>query len=393
MYPRVLVTDAHERALLATIRSLAASGCEVTATANRRIAPGLWSTAARRRRVVADSGIEPHRFADDLERLLRASPHELLIPGTDPSLLAVSRHRERLEPHLRVGLPAAEVIERVLNRTEVSAAARSVALDPPDERVCQDEAAALDAALALGYPVLVKPIEVVTESAEGSLTRHAAALVHDSEALRARATMLGTCIVQRQAAGSILSFGGVASSDGLLACVVARYERTWPADAGSACFARSIAAPERLVDSVQRLLSELGWEGMFELELIESDNGDYRAIDFNPRPYGSLALAIGAGAPIPAIWAESALGRPTARRDARPGVAYRWEDADLRNAAWLLRQGERRRALAVVRPQRSVKHAYLSARDPLPPIVRTAELFVRAQEKARMRRAPGAHTL
>jgi predicted ATP-grasp superfamily ATP-dependent carboligase len=391
MQPRVLVSDAHERALLATIRCLAASGYEVTATANRRIAPGLWSTAATRRRVIAESGLDPERFAEDLERLLRASPHDLLLPGTDRSLLAVSRHRERLEPYLRMTLPPAEVIERALNRAEVSAVARLVELDPPDESLCQDKTAALNAAREFGYPVVVKPVDVVTESADGTLVRQAADLVHDPEALGTRVAILGSCIVQRQIAGSVLSFGGVACSDGLLACAVSRYERTWPADAGSACFSRSITAPGELVTSVQRFMAELRWEGMFELEVIECRDGGYRAIDFNPRPYGSLALAVGAGAPIPAIWAEWALGRRPARREARPGVAYRWEDADLRNAAWQLRHRERRRALAIVRPRRSVTHAYLSARDPIPAIVRTAELFVRAQEKARTRHTPSAH--
>jgi predicted ATP-grasp superfamily ATP-dependent carboligase len=391
MQPRVLVSDAHERALLATIRCLAASGYEVTATANRRIAPGLWSTAATRRRVIADSGLDPQRFAEDLERLLRASPHDLLVPGTDRSLLAVSRHRERLEPYLRMTLPPAEVIERALNRAEVSAVARLVGLDPPDERVCHDETAALNAAREFGYPVVVKPVEVVIESADGTLVRQAAELVHDPEALSTRVAMFGSCIVQRQTAGSVLSFGGVASSDGLLACAVSRYERTWPVHAGSTSFSRSITAPGELGASVQRFMSELRWEGMFELEVIECPDGDYRAIDFNPRPYGSIALAVGAGAPIPAIWAEWALGRRPARREARPGVAYRWEDADLRNAAWQLRHRERRRALATVRPRRSVTHAYLSARDPIPSIVRTAELFVRAQEKARTRHTPPAN--
>jgi predicted ATP-grasp superfamily ATP-dependent carboligase len=385
MQPRVLVSDAHERALLATIRCLAGSGYEVTATANRRIAPGLWSTAAARRHVIADSGIDPQRFVEDLERVLCGSPHELLLPGTDRSLLAVSRHRQRLEPHLRHALPPAEVIERVLNRAEVSAAATLVGLDPPDERLCPNETTALNAAREFGYPVVVKPVEVVAESPDGTLVRQAAELVHDPEALRARVATLGSCIVQRQTAGSVLSFGGVASSDGLLASAVSRYERTWPADAGSVCFSRSITAPPVLVAAVQRLISELRWEGMFELELIECPSGRYCAIDFNPRPYGSIALAVGAGAPIPATWAEWALGRRTARRDARPGVAYRWEDADLRNAAWQWRHGRRRRALATVRPRRSVTHAYLSVRDPIPPIVRTAELFVRAQEKARIR--------
>jgi predicted ATP-grasp superfamily ATP-dependent carboligase len=387
MQPRVLVTDAHERALLATVRCLAASGFEVTATANRWIAPGLWSTATRRRSVIADS-TDQDRFVDDLERLLRARRQDLLLPGTDQSLLAISRHRERLAPFVRIALPPGDVVERVLNRAEVSAASRAVGLDPPDERLCANTDESLSAAESFGYPVIVKPVDIVAGSQIGTLRRRAAEIAHDPRALTVLTTALGRCLVQRRISGPVVSFGGVASDEGLLACAVSRYERLWPVDAGSGCFLSSIPAPEELVESVSRLVSELRWEGMFQLEMIERGDGRFCAIDFNPRPYGSLALAVSAGAPIPAIWCEWALGGRPARRDARAGVRYRWEDADLRHAAWQLRHGNRRLALAAVRPHRSVKHAYLSARDPLPPVVRSAELLLRAQEKARARRTP-----
>jgi predicted ATP-grasp superfamily ATP-dependent carboligase len=236
--------------------------------------------------------------------------------------------------------------------------------------------------------VIIKPVRVVAEAPAGTLRRNAAELAHDDAAVTAHASELGSCIVQRRIGGSVVSFGGAASKDGLLSWAVSRYERLWPADAGSACFSRTFTPPPELVEKVEALVSELQWHGIYELELIEDGDGQYRAIDFNPRPYGSLALAVGAGAPIPAVWCEWALGRQPARRVARAGVGYRWEDGDLRHAAWQLRHGHTRLALQAARPHRSVEHAYMSARDPLPPVLRSAELLLRAQEKARSRHVP-----
>ncbi len=380
---RVLVTDAQERSLLAAIRCLSLSGAEVDVAAPSRLAPGLWSRAARRRHVVTEPADSVAEFVDDLEQLVRARRYDLLLAGTDTSLLAVSRHRDRLEPHVHLRLPEHEVVELALTRTAVSAAGRAAGLPPPDEMLCDGPEAALTAARAFGYPVIVKPAEVVAESAPGTARRRAARIARDPDELAGHAARFGPCIVQRRLEANPISLGGVASDDGLVAYALSRYERVWPVAAGSACFSTTLTAPAELIERAERLLSELRWTGLFELELIEDGAGGYCALDFNPRPYGSMALAARAGVPLASIWCEWALGRTPPRRTARPGVGYRWEDADLRHALWQVRNGDRRAAIAAARPRRDVAHAYFSARDPLPAVARTLELLVRAQEKVR----------
>jgi hypothetical protein len=109
-------------------------------------------------------------------------------------------------------------------------------------------------------------------------------------------------------------------------------------------------------------------------------------LDFNPRIYGSLALAVKAGTPLPAVWCDWLLKGRAADLAARPAVHYRWEDADLRNALRCLRAGELARAAAIVRPRRGVAHAYFRWYDPLPLAVRVA----RPLNRLRRRRAAGA---
>jgi carbamoylphosphate synthase large subunit len=48
---------------------------------------------------------------------------------------------------------------------------------------------------------------------------------------------------------------------------------------------------------VSELVGHLGWQGISELELLERRDRELLPIDFNPRVYGSLALANKAGAP------------------------------------------------------------------------------------------------
>ena len=149
----------------------------------------------------------------------------------------------------------------------------------------------------------------------------------------------GRSLIQAPQPGPVYSCAGVLSEEGLVGFACARYLRTWPPEAGNASFARTISPPENLREQVTTLLLEIGWQGLFELELLGRQDGGCMAIDLNPRVYGSMALAARAGAALPAIWCDVLLGRAVTPRVTRPGVSYRWEEGELRNLAALIRSG------------------------------------------------------
>jgi predicted ATP-grasp superfamily ATP-dependent carboligase len=232
--------------------------------------------------------------------------------------------------------------------------------------------------------VLIKPQQTVVEN-NGALCRWASVFADAPEVVAAAVVRFGPSIVQALVRGHVVSCGGVAAGGRLLACVVSRYRRTWPPQSGNVCFSETISRPPGLVERVEALVVELGWEGMFELELMEYPDGSFGAIDFNPRAYGSLALAVAAGVPLPALWCGWLLGQRLGPIQARPGVRYRWEDADLRHLRWQLRARGLGRALRVMRPHRGVAHAYFRLSDPAPSLVRQIELARIAASRRRTR--------
>jgi predicted ATP-grasp superfamily ATP-dependent carboligase len=147
---------------------------------------------------------------------------------------------------------------------------------------------------------------------------------------------------------------------------LARYVRTWPPRAGNASFAETVSPPESLRESIAALVDRIGWRGIFELELMGSEEDGFVAIDFNPRVYGSLALSTRAGASLPALWCDALLGRPVVAAVARPGVCYRWEEGETRNFAARARRGSWHAALEVLRPHHDCAHAEFSVHDPGP---------------------------
>jgi hypothetical protein len=330
-------------------------------------------------------------FVCDLRRHLERRPCAALIPGSDYSLFAVSRERNALEPLTRIGLPRHEVVQRAFNREVLGHAAEIAGLSPAGAVRCVDSAQAVDAARDLGYPVLLKSISTVRDLgptvAAGADTRRVA----DERELRAVLGHYGDAwLVQQCVSGRTLSFGGVIAQGRLLGAAVSEYRRTWPPAAGNVSFSVTISPPPGLQDQVAALLRHVGWEGLFELELIEQPQGAITPIDLNPRPYGSMALAVASGANLPALWCDWLLDRgPDALRprsngsrrltppvQAQAGRAYRWEDADFRHLVWQLRHRHYSAAAQVIRPWPAVVHPHLRAADPLPFLVRMLSLAV-----------------
>jgi hypothetical protein len=99
--------------------------------------------------------------------------------------------------------------------------------------------------------------------------------------------------------------------------------------------------------------------------LIRCTHGDY-VVDLNPRPYGSLALAIGAGLNLPAIWTDLLLGRRPVVGTARVGVRYRAESHDYKALVSAVIAGRIADALRIARPRRRTVHAIFSFREPAP---------------------------
>jgi len=384
----VIVTDVQTRAMLAAVRCLDAAGYRVAGVGPTPLAPGLWSRAVRERHVLADPLEDSRAFLDGLERLAVEGGQSLLMAGTDASLLAISQHRRRFEPHLALGLPAREAVERALDKRALDECARAAGLEQPPARICDDVEQALAAAAELGYPVLVKPLHAALERG-GRIVRFASRLAGDVEALQAACAELGPCIVQQRLEGAMQAVAGVLGETELLGAVRFRYKRIWPPEAGSACFAETIPLPDGLADALAGIVAALGWRGLFQLELIERPGGGLAAVDLNPRAFGSLGIARAAGVPLTAIWARSTLGERAPVTRARVGVRFRWVDADLRHASWQLRRGRARAAAAALRPRPRVAHAYLRIADPAPALARTLELGLAFMRRSLDRRAGG----
>lgn len=369
--PGVLIVDAGERSAIAACECLTRAGYRAATASSHEIAPSGWSRYSERRFRLPSPRAAPREFAGRVAAIAARHSYMTALPCSEGALQALSDHREVLRGDgFVLGLPDRDAVRQATSKARLLKLAPGAGLAAPKTIACEGREQARKAADGLGYPVILKPLRTVFQA--GGEARHvSSALVGDPEALEAQLAVVDrACLLQRRERGFTVSLGAVIVGGRLLAHACSRYRRTWPPGAGSACFSESIAPSASLLDSATRLATSLGWEGIFELELIERSDGEYAALDFNPRLYGSLALAVGAGAPLPVTWCDWLLRGVETPFRARPGVRYRWLDADMRYLAHSLRGRDFRAAASVLRPRRGVVHPYERLRDPLPALVR-----------------------
>lgn len=386
--PGVLVTEASERGPLAACRSLDRAGYAVAAVAETRLAAGHWSRSCDSRLVLPDVKEDPKAFVAELAELAGRRQYAALVPGGEASLVAISEHGRNLEDLVRIGLPADEVVDRSLDKVLLLREGEAVGMPPPASIVCTSSEAS-GASQELGYPVALKPVRSILFASGRGRQKGTAVATNAAEAESAAWELGSPLIVQRFERGAErLSCAGVRAEGELLGLAVARYERTWPPLAGAASFAKTVRPPEDLVTATRALLGRIGWEGIFELEVLVLAGGRLAVMDLNPRLFGWLALAVGAGADLPAIWCDFLLGRKRSPAVARAGIAYRWEEAEVCNFVSLSRRGEPRGAAAILMPHRRVVHAHFRWRDPVPLLARFADLAARTARRLRQRGYP-----
>lgn len=365
---RVLLTDAEERAALAVSRGLRDRGYRVGGVAGLRPAAVHWSLSCDSRHTAPHPAADPAGFLSALVGLVGAGEYDILIPSSDVAVWVISRNRERLEAHVEVALPRRDVVDSALDKVQLGEVAAGVGLASPPGIVCVGVDQALGAASEIGFPVVLKaPRSFI--AAENELRPRAVELVVDESSLvDAVRTTQASLLVQRFVTRpSVISCAGVMGLDSLLAVAVTRWVRRWPPETGAAAFCETITPPPGLVERVEELLGRLGYWGIFELELLDDGSGRLAAIDLNPRPFGWLAVAVDAGANLPAIFCDWLRGTPPPGMVvAAPGRRYRWEDGDLRHVVWQLRRGRLAEAAATMRPHRRVTHPFFRLADPAP---------------------------
>ncbi len=341
--PRALVTDditGQNRAALATVRALAVADVDtlVTVAGGHSIAGASRFCAG----TVEVPAAGTATYAAALRTHISDVGYRAVFPASDAALVAL-------------GDPVAELVDKAVMPDRARAAGIEVL---PQWRF-ESGAELIAAAGTLPFPIVVKPTE---KSGVGSLQAMKATTSGDLSSLAEHPSPL---VVQPYEDSPLWAISGVMWDGRLLAITQQRSARLWPVGAGVACAAETVPPDPSFEEPLTRLLA--AHQGVFQVQFL----GPY-LIDVNPRVYGSLPLAVAAGANLPAITFRAAEGKVDGLVRARAGVRYRWLEGDVRNLVKQVRGGSISVGAAARAglPRRGTVYSLESLRDPRPWVTR-----------------------
>jgi predicted ATP-grasp superfamily ATP-dependent carboligase len=316
-------------------------------------------------------------FVDAVNAAADEGGYELVFGGGDAEVLALSVTRRHLQ--LSVPYPRHDTVCRAIDKQELYAAAQRIGLDVPRTVVATEESIA-----QVTGKVVVKPRLHWSPQQWAAPARLEAAVARTAGEVERQVRRINaagqTALIQEFVDGPLMAYVALTSTE---AEVVAGFMQssiaTWPVEGGIFARAVTMSSSEKLTKQISRLLAELGWFGITQLQFIQPENGDPCLIDFNGRFYISLSLPVEAGLNLPAMWAALATNRPVSNHDCclPEGLRYQWLELDLRRALAERRGGTIRDLLDTLAYARRATHTMWTKDDPRPAFDYLAQLGAR----------------
>lgn len=342
----ILVTDGDQRSSLAAVRSLGRAGHQVVVCSVRRTSLAGGSRHAHDEVLVPDVVDDVGAFAEDVHTIARDTRADLVLPMTDPSMVALLDDDGRRTQDERLPLPLRD--RATYHRASDKAGLMRLALEagvpvPPQvELVERDLGAAKEFAESVGWPVIVKPARSVVRTGP-RLTRTAVRIAPDeatlAEAVAEVPDEAFPVLVQHRVEGPGLGVFLLAIDGEVTAWFAHRRLREKPPTGGVSVYRESVPVRPDLAEHARELVRRLDWTGVAMVEFKEeSSTGTPFLMEINGRFWGSLQLAIDAGVDFPRLLVDAMLeGRRERVESYRTGVRSRWLWGDLDHLLWVLR--------------------------------------------------------
>jgi len=329
----VLLLDADQPASLAVLRSLARQGLRVDVASSDTTAIGRLSRHVHARWTHPDPLADVEAFLQWLQGHLRQHVYELVIPLTERTVVPLAQQRDRFPPGL-IAVADFAALAQVIDKQRTVALAASLGIPVPKAEPVATVEQALHAAQRIGYPVVVKPARSVGVK-DGKRVQLSVSYAFDKRELvdqTESAMRYGSVMLQEYFSGDGVGIELIASHGTVQYAFQHRRLHEVPLTGGGSSLRISETPDPELLKAAAKLMQALQWHGVAMVEFKrDPSTGAFRLMEINGRFWGSLPLAVAAGADFPAmLHALMTTGAVGHWPPARPGVVARQlaRDAD-----------------------------------------------------------------
>jgi hypothetical protein len=278
---RILITSSRMPFALDAIRKLGERGHEVFASDSYEASPGSHSRYLTSHRTTASPSGDPEQFAADVERIAKENEIELVLPMFEEVFYLAAQH-ERISAVTRLYAPPFRTLAQVHDKGTFQELCVRLEIRTPHTVLCHshDE-------LSEGIERFPRYFAraAFSRGGVGLLTNTGPLAGHLSPA-DCEPTEANPWLVQEFVEGpmhctySALHGGRVASH------MSYRAPRQWEHSTGIQFLSID---PTDTLPTVEKLGTELGWDGQMSLDFIETDEG-LVMIECNPRPTDGVLL-------------------------------------------------------------------------------------------------------
>ncbi len=330
---KALVLSAETPSACAVVRGLHAVGFEVTTLSESWFSPaGLSRCCAHAR----DVGVWK---SEDLARLAGEIAADVVVPVTEGDLARLAPVRERVALRSRIVAPTPESVDEATDKAFTGKAAEALGISVPPQWIlgAKDDPAA---AAPAPFPLIAKPARSRVLRPDGTVAGGTARYVADLATLRvvhaAHAALGLDTIMQTVVRGDAVLASVLVREDGAPSLVfVHRRVREARPDGGPSACAVSVDPEPRFVEPAVNLARALGIVGVpAQFEFRVDAIGAPVLLDVNPRPWGTLGLALDCGVNFYGLAARHVAGDalPAPPPPYRAGVARHYLPFELLRA-------------------------------------------------------------
>lgn len=298
---KILILDGDTIPALTIVRSLGKKNVCVDIASHQQNPISIFS------KYTNDSHCYPHplhetdAFVDWIEKQLEQGIYQLIIPATERTLVPIARKLHDSPYRQKLAMPGLSALETVLDKSQTAVLANQCNVPLPKS---WDITNASDLELhshELTFPVVIKPGRSISDS--GRRTQLTVRYAHNAEELNKICTELlkeTHLVLQSYFSGTGVGIELIAKHGEILYAFQHQRLHEMPLTGGGSSYRKSVAINADLLAASERLIKALNWHGVAMVEFkIDLQTGSFIFIEINGRFWGSLPLAVAAGADFP----------------------------------------------------------------------------------------------
>jgi predicted ATP-grasp superfamily ATP-dependent carboligase len=305
---RVLLTDGIQRKTLSVVRSLGKKGIKTVVGDKHSFSPASASRFCFDSFVYSDPEIHQARFLDQLLLQIEKRDCQVIFPMDDLTLGLLLQHRAIFEEKCRLPLPENRSFEKAADKYETCLLAERAGVDYPVTYMPTTRHELENLAEQMIYPVIIKP-------RKSSGSRGIRVANNETELIKLywdiHRSYPFPMIQEYIPLGDRYDVCLLYDQKHEIKCSFVQKEiRHFPIEIGPSTVQESVEFPE-LVMTSKRLLEELNWVGVVEIEyMVDPRTGNLKLMEINPRFWNSLELSIQCGVDFPFYLLKVALNEP-----------------------------------------------------------------------------------